>query len=52
MDINKMKKKGSMVDVGEIKKRYSELKKQINVHNKLYYDENNPKITDFEYDKL
>jgi len=47
-----MKKKGSMVDVGEIKKRYSELKKQINVHNKLYYDENNPKITDFEYDKL
>ena len=39
-------------DVTKIKKKYLKLKKEINIHNKLYYDENNPKISDSEYDKL
>jgi len=43
-------KKGK--DVTKIKKKYLKLKKEINIHNKLYYDENNPKISDSEYDKL
>ena len=46
---NKDKKKK---DVKKIKKKYLKLKKEINIHNKLYYDENNPKISDVEYDKL
>ena len=43
-------KKGK--DVTKIKKKYLKLKKEINIHNKLYYDENKPKISDNEYDKL
>ena len=43
-------KKGK--DVTKFKKKYLKLKKEINIHNKLYYDENNPKISDSEYDKL
>ncbi len=43
-------KKGK--DVTKIKKKYLKLKKEINIHNKLYYDDNNPKISDSEYDKL
>ena len=39
-------------DVKKIRKKYLKLKKEINIHNKLYYDENNPKISDSEYDKL
>ena len=46
---NKDKKKK---DVKKIKKKYLKIKKEINIHNKLYYDENNPKISDVEYDKL
>ena len=53
MDIKKMETKDKKEkDVQEIKKKYLKLKKEININNKLYYDENNPKITDFEYDKL
>ena len=46
------KKDKTEKDVKEIKKKYLKLKKEINIHNKLYYDENNPKISDVEYDKL
>ena len=46
------KKDKTEKDVKEIKKKYLKLKKEINIHNKLYYDENNPKISDSEYDKL
>jgi DNA ligase (NAD+) len=53
MDIKKMKNKNKKgKDVTKIKKKYLKLKKEINIHNKLYYDENNPKISDSEYDKL
>ena len=48
--MEKKDKKGK--DVTKIKKKYLKLKKEINIHNKLYYDENNPKISDNEYDKL
>ena len=53
MDTKKMEKKDKTEkNVKEIKKKYLKLKKEVNIHNKLYYDENNPKISDGEYDKL
>ena len=52
MDIKKMEKKDKKHHANNIKKKYLELKKKLNIHNKLYYDENNPKITDREYDIL
>ena len=53
MDTKKMENRDKKEkDVKKIKKKYLKLKKEINIHNKLYYDENNPKISDSEYDKL
>ena len=46
------KKDKTEENVKEIKKKYLKLKKEINIHNKLYYDQNNPKISDSKYDKL
>jgi DNA ligase (NAD+) len=34
------------------KARYQELKRQIEHHNALYYQQDKPEISDFEYDKL
>ncbi len=34
------------------KKRIADLKKQINYHSKLYYIQDTPEISDYEYDKL
>ena len=39
-------------NVKKIKEEYLKLKNEINSHNKLYYDQNNPKISDSEYDLL
>ena len=36
----------------EIKKRIEELREQISYHNNRYYNEDNPEITDYEYDLL
>ncbi len=36
----------------EAEKRIAQLSKEINHHNNLYYQESNPEITDFEFDKL
>ena len=36
----------------EIKRKYIKLKKEVNQHNKLYYQDNKPKISDVEYDKI
>ena len=48
-----MKKKDKKKEyVKEIQNKYLKLKKEITIHNKLYYGENNPKISDIEYDKL
>lgn len=33
-------------------KKYNNLKNEIERHNKLYYEDNNPEISDFEYDML
>ncbi len=35
-----------------IKKRIAQLRDLIEYHNKKYYDESSPEITDFEYDRL
>ena len=40
------------MDKQTAKKRIAELKKQINYHSKLYYIQDNPEISDYEYDKL
>ncbi len=34
------------------KKEIDELTKEIKRHNKLYYEKNNPEISDYEYDKM
>jgi DNA ligase (NAD+) len=36
----------------DVKKRVEELRKEIRRHDKLYYDQASPEISDFEYDKL
>ncbi len=36
----------------QAKKRIEELRKQVEYHAKRYYDEDNPEISDFEYDML
>ena len=40
------------MDFETARSRAEELKKEINYHNNLYYNEDNPEISDFEYDKL
>jgi DNA ligase (NAD+) len=36
----------------DIKKEYEELRKQIQYHNDRYYNQDDPEITDYEYDQL
>ena len=36
----------------QAKKRVKELRKQLDYYAKLYYDEDNPAISDFEYDMM
>ena len=35
-----------------IKEEIEKLRKEIEYHNKRYYDDDNPEISDYEYDKL
>ena len=39
-------------DIKEIKKQLTELRKQIRHHNALYYENDDPEISDYEYDQL
>lgn len=39
-------------NIEDIKKELKELRKEIEYHNKLYYEKDEPEISDFEYDKL
>ncbi len=39
-------------DIKEIKKQLTELRKQIRHHNALYYENDDPEISDYEYDRL
>ena len=41
-----------MEDIKIIKAELIELRKQIRRHNKKYYEEDNPEISDYEYDQL
>ena len=40
------------MDIEEIKSELTNLRKEIRRHNKKYYDDDAPEISDFEYDKL
>lgn len=40
------------MDINEIKSRAEDLRSQINYHNKRYYNEDAPEISDYEYDML
>ena len=39
-------------DIKEVKKELASLRKQIRYHNRRYYDEDDPEISDYEYDQL
>ncbi|WP_333686190.1 RNA ligase family protein, partial [Mitsuokella jalaludinii] len=41
-----------MQDIRTIKKKLAELRKAIRYHNNRYYNEDDPAITDYEYDQL
>ena len=41
-----------MEDLKIIKNKIKDLTEKINYHNNLYYNKDNPEISDFEYDKL
>lgn len=40
------------MDFNIAEKRAKELREQLNYHNNLYYNKDNPEISDFEYDRL
>ena len=40
------------MDLQTAKVRAEELRKEITYHNNLYYNKDNPEISDFEYDKM
>ena len=40
------------MELAQAKKRVKELRNLIEYHNKKYYDEDSPEISDFEYDML
>lgn len=40
------------MDINNAKTRVEELTKILNYHNDLYYNQDNPEITDYEYDKF
>ena len=40
------------MDISKIKAELIQLRKEIKHHNKKYYDDDAPEISDYEYDKL
>ncbi|MDR2779316.1 MAG: NAD-dependent DNA ligase LigA [Puniceicoccales bacterium] len=42
----------SVSDIRALKAKYDKLLSEISLHDRLYYRENNPRISDFEYDCL
>jgi len=47
-----MKKVSESLSHAQASRRISELRRQIEYHEKKYYVENNPQISDFEFDEL
>ena len=51
-DLNDNKKSTSSITISEAKKEIAKLKKEIRYHSNLYYNNDNPEISDYEYDML
>lgn len=45
-------KKSTKMDIKEAKKEIAKLRKEIRYHSDLYYNNDNPEISDYEYDML
>ena len=43
---------GNTNELEELKKELEKLRKEIEYHNKLYYEQDEPEISDYEYDQL
>ncbi|MDR1457281.1 MAG: NAD-dependent DNA ligase LigA [Puniceicoccales bacterium] len=50
--VNNITKTYSTSEIRALKTRYDKLLSEVSLHDRLYYRENNPRISDFEYDCL
>jgi DNA ligase (NAD+) len=50
--VSNITKTYSTSEIRTLKTRYDKLLSEVSLHDRLYYRENNPRISDFEYDCL
>jgi len=51
-DRDKESNKDDLIDIKEAKREIAKLRKEIRYHNDLYYNNDNPEISDYEWDML